>query len=600
MSNHLVHASRGTRARLASLALVPVLMFGALTLSPAAGAASLNVNFTATSVDFGSVTVGTSATSSIVVTNNSTVPLYLQSADTSGGSVGDYVVSPSGCAGALAVAASCSLAATFTPLHPGDRTTDVRVIMGAKNKTGHVVATALVQVELTGTGVAPSFSVSDASAGTVTVGSSNVAVATVTNTSSVPLTVHGFSLQGVVRHQYAISAVTCPTPIEPSQSCDIVVTYAPDTPGSTSVTLNVSMNVDGAPKTDIVSSQSTISGSGVRTGGFQGFVALSPENFGAVTVGTSTAGQAAVVNTSSKTVTIKKFVIGGNDAKEFALGSNTCTAPLAPLGTCSVNLTFTPSMPKLRNATLAVQVQTNKGTKVVNTTVQASLAGTGVRPTISLSAPDFGPVTIGSSTSNQVVISNTSLAPLAMRGATLSGPHLPSWSKSSTTCAGELAPGASCEVELTFAPHTAGNLSIVFNAVLTIKVGKHPVLVLGQLTVNGTGVEPSFTVVPPTLGPTDQSVAVTGVAVVTNASDVALTYKSAHIGGANPNDFTVTGTTCTAQLAPSGTCDLTVKFTPNQVGAGTRSGVLSTTMDVDGIAPVHSVSLAVALTGTES
>jgi trimeric autotransporter adhesin len=586
--------------RCASLALAPVLLFGAIALSPAAQATSLNVSFTASSINYGSVTVGTSAAGQVVVTNTSTFPIYLQSDLIHGGASGEFVASPSACAGAVAVGASCDINVTFTPSVAGDRTSNVSVVMGAKDKAGKFVATSLVQVGLNGQGVAPTFTLSNGDAGTVAVKSTGIANATLTNTSSVPLSVKSWSIQGDVHHEFTVSAVTCPTPVAPGSSCNFVVVYAPNAPGAVAATLSVTMNVVGTSPARTVSESATVSGTGVKVNGKQPFVVLSSLDFGTVTVGTSASGELAVVNTSAKNATIKKFIIGGTDDKEFTLGTNNCTAPLKPNTSCTAVVNFTPAFAKIRSATVSVVVTHWYKGNLVTSVVQTSLTGTGVKPTVSLSAPDFGSVTIGSSTSNDVTVTNNSLAPLTLSKTSLAGPHLPSWKVSGTTCAGSLAPSASCEVELTFAPHTAGNLDVQLNTLFTIKVGKRVVSVVGQATIDGTGVQPTFTVVPSALGPTDQSVAATGTAVITNTSDVALNFQGAHLVGTLAGDFTVTGNTCSAQLAPTGTCDLNLTFDPTQVGAGTRTAFLTTTMVVDGITPTHTVSLAVAVSGDES
>lgn len=599
MAQQLFTRNNRLLARCATLALAPVLLVGALTLSPA-GAASLNVNFTATSIDYGSVTVGTSASGQVVVTNESSFAIYLKSDLIHGGSSGEFVASAPSCAGAVAVASTCDINVTFTPRGAGNRTSNISVVMGAKDKAGKFGATALVQVELTGEGAVPTFSLSNGAAGTVAVRSTGIADATLTNTSSVPLSVSTWGIQGDVHHEFTVSAVTCSTPVAPGQSCDFVVIYAPNAPGSVAATLGVTMSVVGTSPLRTVNAQSTVSGNGVKANGTQPVVALSSLDFGTVTVGTSASGEIAVVNTSATNVTVKKFILGGSAVKEYTLGATTCTAALAPATSCTVAVNFTPAFAKLRSATMSVVVTHAKDDKLVTSVVQTTLTGAGERPTVTLSAPNFNSVTIGSATSNSVLVSNTSLAPLTLKKTVLSGPHLPSWKVSATTCAGQLASGASCEVELTFAPHTAGNLSIVLDTFFNITVGKRTVSVVGQTTVNGTGVEPSFTVVPSSLGPTDESVAVAGLATVTNTSDVALNFQGAHFVGSLAADFTVTGNTCSAQLAPSASCDVNVSFDPAQVGAGTRTAFLETTMIVDGISPQHLVTLAVVVSGTES
>jgi hypothetical protein len=238
-------------------------------------------------------------------------------------------------------------------------------------------------------------------------------------------------------------------------------------------------------------------------------------------------------------------------------------------------------------------------------TVLTSLSGKGIKPTVTLTAPDFGAVTLGSSTTNQVIANNTSLAAVTYKSAKITGPHQPSWKVSSTTCSGALAPGASCEIELTFAPHSTGDLSTVLSTVFTIKTTNahvtHTVMVYSATDVNATGALPSFTVSADPLGPTAQNTKVSESATITNTSSVALSYSASHIAGKNASDFSVTNSTCTAQIAGSGgTCTLTLSFDPTAAGSGTINAFLDVTLDIDGITPTMSVSLATAISGSES
>lgn len=603
MSTLQSSATRRSLRYFAALAISPLLLVGALAITPAQ-ATSLNVSFSVTNADFGSVTVGTTGTSSVVVTNTSDFPLYFKGANVHGGANGDFSESAGACAGSLGIGDSCDISVNFTPTAPGTRATSLGVTLGAKNPAGNFIAQATEQSSLTGVGVAPSASLSDGDAGSIDVGSTGIATATLTNTSSTGLSIDHGSLQGVVNKDFSYDSTTCPAVLGSEQSCVIVIEFKPSVAGSVSATLNLTLGVSGtSDKTFMV--QSTISGTGVRSGGRATIVSLTSLDFGSVTVGTSASGSVAITNTSAHSVSVSHFGIGGNAEKEFALGSNNCPATLASGDTCNVDITFTPGYAKLRNATLAVRVQWAVNSNIHTATVLASLSGTGVKPTVTLTAPDFGSVALGSSTTDQVVANNTSLAAVTFKSAKITGPHQPSWKVSSTTCAGALASGASCEIELTFTPHSLGDLSTVLSTVFTITTTNghvtHTVLVNSAATVHATGSLPTFSVSAPPLGPTAQNTKVSESATITNTSGVALSYSGSHIAGVNAKDFTVANATCTAQIAANGgTCTLTLSFDPTGSVSGTIPAFLDVTLNVDGITPAHSVSLATAISGTES
>ena len=125
-------------------------------------------------------------------------------------------------------------------------------------------------------------------------------------------------------------------------------------------------------------------------------------------------------------------------------------------------------------------------------------------------------------------------------------------------------------------------------------------LVVGQSNVNGSGSEPTFSVSSPSFATTSIGVAVASSAVITNTSSVALSYSSSLLGGTNPHDFAVVGTTCASQLAPGATCNLAMTFTPHQITSGTRTGTLKVFMSIVAVTPTVMVSNTVALTGQES
>jgi hypothetical protein len=576
-----------------------VLAGAALVASPAS-AGSLNSAFTVSSVQFGSVTVGTSASAQAVVTNSTSGALYFVSATVHGGNSNDFVADSTACAGTLAAGASCDISVTFSPANSGDRAASLGVAFGAKDTDNVIGQISTIQASLSGMGSAPSFTLSDASAGNVLVGQIGAATSTLTNTSDVDLSVHGYSLQGVTHDDFSVWTVTCPAELLPEQTCLFVSQFAPVASGHVSATLNVTMSVAGANPAKLLTTGATISGTGSLGGGNPSAASLSSLNLGTVTIGTSATGQAVLENTSNGDITVTNWAVSGNNHKQFVLGSSTCTGEIAPQATCTVNVTYTPGTSKKVTATLSATVSWTVLTLTKHQKVSATLAGKGLKPAVELSAPDFGTVTLGASTQDQVVVSNESISTVSFVKAVIVGPHVPSWTVSSTSCVGQLAPTASCEVNLTFAPHTVGDLSSVLNVVFNLTVGKHTVRVPGQVSLTATSVEPTFSVSAPSFSSTTKGTAVAATSTITYTSSVTLSLASANVGGTNPNDFSVTGNTCGTQLAAGDTCTLSMSFDPHQNTSGTRTANLRVQMSIDGLAPAQSVSLTTAISATES
>jgi len=565
-----------------------------------AGASNQNVTFTLTPVAFGSVVIGTSTTGQTIVTNTTAQNLYFISANPSNNSTGaEFHASAGSCVGALAPTASCDVAVVFAPNQARLRASTLTVRFGEKNAKGAINAAAAFQTSLLGTGVKPTFVLSGANAGSVTIHHNGTATATVTNNSIIPLSLHGLHLQGVAHNDFSISAVTCPSQLLPGGSCNIVVNFKPYRTGSASVTLTVSMLLHGT-KGSLVVEQSTISGNGVLVGGKTAAFSLSPVSFGSVTDGTSATGSSVFTNTSLVNESLLKTWLKSSPPA-FSITGNNCPASIAPAASCEIDLAYAPAYPVTQNGTLAAQVSfVNAKHVTVTAGAQTSLTGSGLAPTFSVSTPSFPNTTVGATSDAAVTVTNTSLVPLSYDHAGFQGASGSSWSLQGSTCAGAIAPAGSCTLEIAFSPRGQGVVSETLNVVLDLTVRAHTTSVNAQTILSGQGSLPTFTVGAPTLAATPKGVAVTGLAAVTNTSNVSLSYKGASFSGTNAGDFKVIGSTCTALLAPTSTCDLTVQFEPSASAPGTENATLRVAVDIAGTSPTISTSVSQAVSGTES
>jgi len=87
-----------------------------------------------TSLNFGTVTVGTtSAAQTVTVTNDTGSTLTFSGVATVGADHGDFGIASNACVGALAVNASCAIGVTFTPSATGLRTANLQI---SDNGTG--------------------------------------------------------------------------------------------------------------------------------------------------------------------------------------------------------------------------------------------------------------------------------------------------------------------------------------------------------------------------------------------------------------------------------------------------------------------------------
>ena len=223
------------------------------------------------------------------------------------------------------------------------------------------------------------------------------ASATITNTSTVPLTLHGAHLSNVSNNDFKLSATTCPTPVLPGGSCAIVVNFRPHRLGNASATLTATMLVQGT-KASLVGRQSTVSGTGVKINGKAPLFELSALDFGQVTVGTTATGSVILTNTSTKSETFASDNTRVEAPGAYTITGNTCTTAIAPGGTCAINVSYAPAAAITHNATLVARVSyVNVHGATVTVAEQTSLTGKGVNPTFTLDSSSFSSTTVGAS-----------------------------------------------------------------------------------------------------------------------------------------------------------------------------------------------------------
>ena len=280
-------------------------------------------------------------------------------------------------------------------------------------------------------------------------------------------------------------------------------------------------------------------------------------NFGNKRLGvTSATEDVAVFNSGSDPITISSATASG----DFAVAGLSCTT-IAPLSSCRVSITFTPTAMGARTGTLTITENVAGSPQLI------PLGGTGVAPVLTLDTNtlNFGPQAVGTtSAAKTVTITNTGSDTLNITAMSTSGDY------ASSTCPASLAPTASCVVSITFSPQAGGPR----NGTLTIQddAAGSP----HTVQLNGTGLGPGVAFSPPGLdfGPVSMGTTSSGRTVqLTNSGSAALTITSVTASG----DFQSTDN-CPrgpATLAAGNSCTITVTFTPTAPGA--RTGTLTVT-----------------------
>lgn len=174
----------------------------------------------------------------------------------------------------------------------------------------------------------------------------------------------------------------------------------------------------------------------------------------------------------------------------------------------------------------------------------------------------------------------------------LAGAHAEAFELTRSTCAGRLAPGASCELSVVFTP--VGTQSAMATLVVEASPGGG-----GEVVLAGLGTSGPHLLVSPT--PVDFE-ALVGAAsepvlfTVTHTDDRSLGPISVSLEGAAAGDFTLDPGTCAgATLEPDARCTVSVRFAPTERGeraatlvvVAARFGEARATLTGHGLAPAR-------------
>jgi hypothetical protein len=300
-------------------------------------------------------------------------------------------------------------------------------------------------------------------------------------------------------------------------------------------------------------------------------------NFGNQTVNTTSAASAVTLsNSGSSALSISKIAVSGTNASAFIV-SNNCGTSLAAGQSCAIQVQFAPK------ATGAFTADVTVTDNASNPSQSLALSGTGIStsvPAVSLSATSlsFGSLVVNTlSASKSVTVSNTGTGTLNIGGVVLSGTNSSQF-KLSNGCGATLAAGASCVIQVQFAPVSIGSMVAVVT--LTDNASNSP----QSISLSGSSVSTTTTSGTTTIHLSvnnlyfyNRAVGSTSAPssiVLTNTGKAVFTLKSMSVTGAQPGAFLVS-TTCGAQLAVGASCAINVSFRPVIVGTNSASLVLT-------------------------
>jgi len=267
---------------------------------------------------------------------------------------------------------------------------------------------------------------------------------------------------------------------------------------------------------------------------------------------TSSARSVTLTNNGSSTLSISSIAASSGFAE-----TNTCGASVAAGANCTISVTFTPAA--LGEQTGTVTLNDNAASGSPQT---ISLNGKGYSGAVTLSPASlaFSNQLVGTTSAAQTVtLTNSGTTPLTLTALTS-----PSEFKATSDCpistTGTLAAGASCHIQISFAPTTSGTMAE--QVTLTDSAGDSPQAV----TVTGTGIQAVVTLSAAILNFGDQPVGSSTQQTVkltnTGTSDLAISQVSV----ATPYSETDNCPRSPSTIPPQGSCTLTVTFSPTTWG----------------------------------
>lgn len=180
---------------------------------------------------------------------------------------------------------------------------------------------------------------------------------------------------------------------------------------------------------------------------------------GPTLLGATTKSKSLVVfNRGTTVLTIKKIYVGGKNPGDFAQ-TNTCGSSISAGGSCSIFVTFTPTARFPRSAALGISDSDLASPHAIE------LNGTGTVVSLSTSRLVFRNQAIGTSSTQDVILTNIGDAPLNFTSVAIEDLHKPSHFTQVNTCGTSIPAGGTCTITVKYSP----TMLELWKAVLSIR-----------------------------------------------------------------------------------------------------------------------------------
>ena len=425
----------------------------------------------------------------------------------------------------------------------------------------------------------PVFSISPSMLGFATVvGTSVTMSAIISNTGGTSFALTAVSFSGPASADYSLdtsNGCTAGLSLAASSSCTLVIRFNPPTAGTRDAVLSITHGAAGSPQ--------SVSLRGTATPAPQGRIELSALSlaFADTQLGSSSLKSITVRNTGTLALTFSAFTFGGAVPADFER-TGTCGAavPLPINQQCTLTLTFRPAALGVRSASLSIQSDASNGAAAI------ALTGTSVpvpAPLVTLSAAtlDFGAQTVGGLyPTRSIRLTNAGTADLVTTAIAVEGAGFAN--ASTAACLATLAPGAGCDVDISFSPTVADT-----DATGTLRVTSNAAGSPHTATLRGRG---TATIVPvlvwsPAATRLDfgqvsaGTVSATQSVILLNQGPGGVNLTVLNAVGTDAAAFSVTAGTCEIgkPLFAGSTCRIDVRFAPASAGDKNASVQIAST-----------------------
>ena len=540
-------------------------------------------------LDFGHVNLGGADTFCVTATNSSAFPTKILSADIGFGNDTSFsLISGPPPGDTIPSHESRQYCFRFAPISPGAHgaTFTINTLVGPQFIT------------LTGQGVAPviQYGVQNLFHRVYTkLGDSLTQYIPVTSVGLGPVTFDSISITGLNPENYYVSHFP-QNPLPPGMSDSIGITFTPEMEGRPDASVVISTDAVNIPVETI-----PLFGVGIIPR-----LLITPSQgsssmltFDSVVRGDSVCEVLALANPGSDTLLFSRQLEQGDPDFTFypLMGTDTM---ILPGQSKSVNVCFRPLQRGTRLATIRFYTNiplTYEHPRRDTSQFAINVVGTGVPAgRLALEAP-IDSVAVDKQICETDTLVNVGDAALTIRSAAVGGANASEFTLSGITFPFTLSSGQQKIVTICFAPQARGlrfATLIAHGTTAGIETTTDSVLLVGfglpKVCASATPSPASFGLSGKTLISTRDTTIIT----VTNCGDVATAYTAT----VSPANYTISGSSTSANVEPNGTASFTVVFAPTAIGA--YPGILRFSGGLPDSIPLNGIGAGVTATATGS